>query len=203
VLTKQLGAARSAAIMRALGSFYRQAARGGGVPFTSMGQFYTVSGMSATELSEVFDYITRSPGAKTGRVNLNTATIPVLTCLGLSQSDASALTAQQATATNTDHSWAFKALSPAGLASILNVITFHSYQYSADIVAVSGDGRAFKRVRIVVDGTKVPAKIVYRHDVTSLGWPLTDQLRQSMRAGQGITADMQGSGVGTPGLTIK
>jgi hypothetical protein len=58
--------------------------------------------------------------------------------------------------------------------------------YSADIVAVSGDGRAFKREKIVVNVTASPAKIVYRKDLTSLGWPLTPDIRQDLRSGHGL-----------------
>jgi hypothetical protein len=67
-----------------------------------------------------------------------------------------------------------------------NAITGKSYQYSADIVAVSGDGRAFKRVRIVVDCQASPAKIVYRKDLTSFGWPLQQSIRDTLRLGKPI-----------------
>jgi hypothetical protein len=52
---------------------------------------------------------------------------------------------------------------------------------SADILAVSGDGRAFSRVRTVVDTLRVPARIVYRKNLNALGWPLDPQIRDSMR----------------------
>jgi hypothetical protein len=69
-----------------------------------------------------------------------------------------------------------------------NTLSGTSYQYSADIVAVSGDGRAFKRVRIVVDCQAAPSKIVYRRDLTNLGWPLPLETRTQLRSGQGITS---------------
>jgi len=78
----------------------------------------------------------------------------------------------------------------AGLASS---ITWVSYQYSADIVAVSGDGRAFKRVRIVVDARTQPAKIVYRKDLTYLGFPLPERLRTSLQTGKGVPQDLTGT----------
>ncbi len=180
----------------------------GGPPtgFSSMTNFYTLmnaGGLQPADMAKLFDYITASnKPVRTGLINLNTASATVLVCLGLSQSQASALVSQQSTATTTDHSWAFKALGSAlSTTGILDRATFRSYQYSADIVAVSGDGRAFKRVRIVVDCTQVPSKVVYRHDLTSLGWPLTPELRQSMRAGHGITPDMQSAGTIGSGLT--
>jgi DNA uptake protein ComE-like DNA-binding protein len=59
-----------------------------------------------------------------------------------------------------------------------------SYMYSADIVAVSGDGRAFKRARIVVNGRQPPSRIIFRKDLTGLGWPLPPEIRTALRAGQ-------------------
>jgi type II secretory pathway component PulK len=75
-----------------------------------------------------------------------------------------------------------------------SLITGSSSQYSADILAVSGNGRSYKRVFIVVDVTQTPAKIVYRKDLTSLGWPLTSEVRNSLRSGQGVPADFGGDG---------
>ena len=94
------------------------------------------------------------------------------------------------------------ALTPQKLAAIGNRITGRSFQYSADIVAVSHDGRAFKRVRIVVDARNTPPKIIYRRDLTSLGWPLPQQIRDQLRSGQqiqtgnGTVGNSQGSTAG-------
>ncbi len=54
-------------------------------------------------------------------------------------------------------------------------------------------GARFKRVQIVVDVRQVPATIVYRRDLTSLGWPLPKEIRDSLRAGQGVPADYSGN----------
>ena len=75
-------------------------------------------------------------------------------------------------------------------------ITGKSYQYSADILAVSGDGRSYKRVRIVVDGSTTPARIMYRKDITGLGWPLDEQTRQNLRDGLGVDSTVQARGMG-------
>jgi hypothetical protein len=37
-----------------------------------------------------------------------------------------------------------------------------------------------------VNVTAAPAKIVYRKDLTSLGWPLTADIRQDLRSGKGL-----------------
>ena len=110
-------------------------------------------------------------------------------CLpGLTEADADAVVGYRTNASSTNTSgvgWLFTALSTSKAIGVLNNVTSRSYFYSADIVAVSGDGRAFKRVRIVVDSQTIPAKIVYRKDLTSLGWPLPAEIQTSMRSGKG------------------
>jgi general secretion pathway protein K len=154
----------------------------------------------------IFNYLTcysqlPTTGARTtGRVNINTASEPVLMALGLSQSDAESLIQQREGNDYTNTSWANSILAKYGTA-VTNLVSGTSYQYSADIVAVSGDGRAFKRVRIVVDVRKVPASIVYRKDLTSLGWPLPQEIQQQLRAGKPIQAGMLGSSLTSSGTT--
>jgi glycosyltransferase involved in cell wall biosynthesis len=50
---------------------------------------------------------------------------------------------------------------------------------------VAGDGRAFKRCRIVVDAQdpNSPPKVIYRQDLTQLGWPLLPDILTKLRAG--------------------
>jgi hypothetical protein len=105
------------------------------------------------------------------------------------QSDADSWTAQRSSSDNATQ-WTSSGLSGKYSTTTGNFAT-QSYQYSADIVAVSGDGRAFKRVRIVVDAsptsttstTAPPPHIIYRRDLTGYGWPLDPQIRQQLRAG--------------------
>ena len=139
-----------------------------------------------------------------GLINLNTAPVAVITCLpGMSQATAQTLvdtrTQQNVDGSTSSLTWAQSAL--GGLYNAVQpYVTAQSYQYSADIVAVSGDGRAFKRVRIVVDVRTQPATIVYHKDITDLGWPLPPDVRTSLRAGQGIPPDAQATTTGGTGL---
>ena len=142
------------------------------------------------------------PQKTVGLVNINTAPEAVLLCLpGLSQSDADTMVASRTQAAingaTTSTSWASAALGTSKWSTIRPYVTGTSYQYSADIVAVSGDGRAFKRVRIVVDARTQPAKILYRKDLTDLGWPLPPDVRTSLRAGHGVPADALGTTTGS------
>jgi hypothetical protein len=81
--------------------------------------------------------------------------------------------------------WATSAL--AGKAgTIAQYITGNSYQYSADILAVTGNGRAFKHVRVVIDARTSPPKIIFRRDLSDQGWPMDQETLRSLRAGQGV-----------------
>jgi hypothetical protein len=161
-------------------------------------------GNSGTDDRGIFNYLTcYSQSTVRGRiipglVNLNTASEPVLIALGISDSDAESLIDEREGNDYTNTSWANSTIAKYGPA-VTALLTGTSSQYSADIVAVSGDGRAFKRVRIVVDVTTLPAKIVYRKDLTSLGWPLPQEINQDLRSGKGIQTGMTGSNMTSSG----
>lgn len=123
--------------------------------------------------------------ANPGLVNVNTASREVLRCLpGLEDADALALvTVRDEGVDTTTNAWIATAIGAAKAGGINNSIATKSYRYSADIVAASEDGRAYQRVRIVVDAAKSPPAVVYRRDLTALGWPLGAELRAEIRAG--------------------
>lgn len=133
-----------------------------------------------------------------GRINVATAPKVVLQTLGLSESDADALISTRSTLTSSSSTtWIASAIGQQKAQSISQYTTNSSSQYSADIVAVSPDGRAFKRVRIVVDARSTPATIVYRKDLTEYGWPLDPAIRQSLRNGEGLTNYVSTTGTHT------
>jgi type II secretory pathway component PulK len=198
LLTKKLSSSRATQIITRIRAVV--ASHPGGNAFSSIGSFYRASGMTITEFGQVSDYITTtSAKTLTGLIDVNTAPLEVLECLpGLTESDAETLIGSQSTSNDGQGiSWVFNAIAPTKAVAISNLITSRSFVYSADIVAVSGDGRAFKRVRIVVDATTLPAKVIYRRDLTSYGWPLPPQIQQSMRSGKGVVTGM----FATPGNT--
>ena len=59
-------------------------------------------------------------------------------------------------------------------------ITTQTYQYSADVAAVGAYGRGYKRIRFVFDTSDGSPRIVYRQDLTHLGWALGKDLRNTM-----------------------
>jgi hypothetical protein len=134
------------------------------------------------------------------RVNVNAAPAGVLRCIsGLDDTDADKLIAQRAGNDPTSDSiaWVADALGRDKAVAIGNRITWKTLQYSADIVATSGNGRSFKRVRIVVDTQSGTPQIVYRRDITDRGWPMDKELLASIRRGEMVSTGGGGGGAGT------
>jgi type II secretory pathway component PulK len=149
---------------------------------------YTGAGSGADNRG-IYNYLTCYNG--TQGININTASDTVMMAvLGLTQAQAEEIVTERAGQDNTTSTWVTSIIGQATYTQLKNLklIVGSSQKYSADIVAVSGDGRSFKRVRIVVDDSVTPAKIIYRKDLTSYGWPLTDDIRQQLRAGQRLQA---------------
>lgn len=165
------------------------------------------------------------PRRQVGRININTAPREVLMTLpNLTESDVNSLISRRPSTgssggmssgtgagggssgadgsstvsdpTNTD--WVNEVLG-AKAAAVQPLITGQSYQFSADIVAASSDGRAFRRARIVVDAFDAasPPKVVYRTDQTDRGWPLDPSLLASLRAGDGTRVRGLGGAIGS------
>jgi hypothetical protein len=124
-------------------------------------------------------------------VNVNTAPREVLLALGvLFETDVDTLMSRRteaAVATPNSVAWILDALKDKAV-GLGNLVTARGRQFSADIVAASGNGRGFRHVRIVVDTTSSPARIVYRRDLTDRGWPLEPQLLEQLKAGQFVAA---------------
>ncbi len=153
--------------------------------YESLINFYYTSGTSYEEFNQMIDKLTTTEEEKlVGLVNVNTAPSEVLLCLpGLEQSDVDSLITKR-NDTDTDLTtilWITQILSKEKALKIGNCITIHSFQYSADIIAVSGDGRAFKRYYVIIDLAGSVPRIVYQQPLQSLGWPLESKIRENLR----------------------
>lgn len=131
------------------------------------------------------------------KVNINTAPREVLVCLpGLTESDADAIVSQrQGTVTGDDPTniaWLASIIDQTKAASMGGMVTGLSKVFSGDIVAISPDGRAFRRCRIVISAQNGSARIVYRRDLTTAGWPLPLDVREAIRSGEGYEAPLSG-----------
>jgi type II secretory pathway component PulK len=154
-----------------------------------MVDFYVKSGMKPEEFALVADKLTVQGGAaNNARVNVNTAPREVLRCLnGLEDSDAAALVAARNNGADTTNiAWVAEAIDKTKAVAIGDQITGRSYRYSADVLGVSGDGRAYRRVRIVVDATQSTPTIVSRRDLTDAGWSTDWNVRRGLRLGAGL-----------------
>ncbi len=159
-------------------------------------------GLNVDEIEKIENFITY-PGATRGQININTAPREVLLSLvppvsvlpgaSLSTSDIDSLIARRSTNAATDTpsiAWVYDVLKEKSV-GLGRFICAQGDAYSADIVAVGRGGRAFKHVRIVVDASQTPPRIVYRRDLTDQGWPLDAQILASIKSGM------------TPSMTVS
>jgi DNA uptake protein ComE-like DNA-binding protein len=156
--------------------------------FRSPLQFYQLSRMTSDEFAQIANNITLTNGPYIlGRVNVNTASLAVLSCLpGLDSNPDLAQTLVDYRQTNPDKltsvAWLVDALGQSN-SSVLSTlmasdcVTAQSYQFSADIAALGPNGRGYRRVRVVFDTCNGSPKIVYRQDLTQLGWALGKDVR--------------------------
>jgi len=164
----------------------------GGRPFSSIFDFYFKTGLTSDEFTQIADRLTTSRDrVLSGRVNVNTAPRQVLLCLpGLEESDVDALIAHREASDSdvTGIAWAVDVLSREKAVGLGDTVTSRSYQFSADIVAVSGNGRAFRRYRAVIDAIESPPRVRCWKDLTHLGWPLDPEILTSLRSGEGLSS---------------
>jgi DNA uptake protein ComE-like DNA-binding protein len=162
--------------------------------FNSPLDFYMRSGMTVDEFAQISKALTVTTGAYIqGRVNVNTASAAVLSCLpGLSDNPDLAQTLINYRESNPDKlsspGWIVEALGQnnrsvlAALAA-RDCITTETYQLSADIAALGPNGRGYRRVRFIFDTCDGTPRIVFRQDLTHLGWALGKDVRQRWLAG--------------------
>jgi type II secretory pathway component PulK len=144
--------------------------------------------MTPEEFEMIADMITVTGGQYIkGRINVNTASAQVLACLpGIRDYPDLAYTLLDYRDANPGmlNSIAWVADALQGNTDVLNslaasdCITTRSYQFSADIAAVGPYGRGYRRVHFVFDTVDGTPKIIYRRDLTNLGWALGKDLRQ-------------------------
>ena len=160
---------------------------GNGVTSRSPLQFFLNSGMTAEEFASVADQITTVTNAFIdGRINVNTANASVLYCVpGLSNYVNQLISYRQANPDKlTSIAWVIDGTGVTGndattlATQIGNRITTKSYQFTADVAAVGPFGRGYRRVRFIFDTSEGTPRIIFRRDLTHLGWALGKNVRQ-------------------------
>jgi len=157
-----------------------------GRPFQNILEFYFKTGLTLDEFEQVADRLTTiDEDVLLGLVNVNTATKEVLLCLpGLQDSDVEALLSRRSPSDELDCiTWVTEVLEQDKAIAIGSYITTSSFQYSADIVSIAGNGRAYKRYKAVFDTRDDAPRILYWKSLTHLGWPLDHEIISELRSG--------------------
>jgi type II secretory pathway component PulK len=154
-------------------------------------------GMSEADFTKIYDDVTTSTNAYfRGRVNVNAAGADVLTALfmGLNVDEQTASAAAQSLIS-------YRQQNPGNLNSIGwlvdalgnnnpvitalqrgDYVTTKSFQFTADIAAVGPFGRGYRRVKFIFDTSDGSPKIIYRQDLSRLGWALGEKARETQVA---------------------
>jgi len=156
------------------------------------------AGMSASDFANIYTNATTTTNTYIrGRVNVNTAGEDVLTALfeGLNngndqtaESDAQTLITYREQNPNLINSigWVYDALGTGNSTLKLlqggDYITTKSFQFTADIAAVGAYGRGYRRVKFIFDISNGAPIILYRQDLSGLGWALGEKARQTLLA---------------------
>jgi type II secretory pathway component PulK len=162
--------------------------------YSNILDFYYQSGMTYKEFSPLADRLTTSSEQTLpGLVNVNTAPKEVLMCLpGLEENDVEAMLSYRSANSGqlSSIAWVTQVLDRAKAVGIGSYITVRSFQYSADIVCLSGNGRAYKRYKAVVDMQGASPRVVYWRSLTDFGWPLDPEIVATLRKGQPLTGSI-------------
>lgn len=150
-------------------------------------RFFERGQMTAEEIDAVSaDLTTSNDRSVRGLINVLTAPRAVLLCLpNIQPEDVDKLIAARTGAQSGQLGWIVDALGAQAASRIGGAITTRTFQYSADILAVTGNGRVFQRVRLVIDTRNTTPRIYYRRDLTDRGWPMDPRVLASLRNGEG------------------
>jgi type II secretory pathway component PulK len=152
-------------------------------------------GMSADDFTKIYNDVTTSTNTYLrGRVNVNTASADVLAALFEALNNGDQQTAESAAQTLVT----YRQQNPANLGSIGwlidalgnnnsiltalargDYVTTKSFQFTADIAAVGPFGRGYRRVKFIFDTSEGTPIILYRQDLSRLGWALGEKARQT------------------------
>ena len=194
LLQTNFGTARTQQILVSLGVKPNQTNK-----FNSPLEFYVTSstnsgGMTSTEFAQIGTNLTATGGAYVqGRVNINTASAAVLACLvgGDTGVAEQLVNYRQSNPNNlTSIAWVVEALGQGYALTALQAgdfLTTQSFQFTADIAALGPFGRGYRRVKFVFDTCDGTPRIVYRQDLTHLGWALGKEVRQNQLAAKGTS----------------
>ena len=178
LLTNTFGASRGREIEQKI----RNAGR-----VNSVLEFYIRSGMTEAEFEKIAPRLTSRGGAYVaGLINVNTASQTVLACVpGIGAEKAAQLVAArtlQAQPPPATPAWVVPILGEPNAILAGPLLTARSYQFSVDAAAVGRHGHGYRRTRFVIDNSTGTPRIIYRRNLTPLGWALGGDTRQALAA---------------------
>ena len=149
--------------------------------FRSPLEFYrkNVSRLTAAQFGQVADALSATTNSYTvGLVNVSTAPAAVLACLpGIDtlETAQSLVTYRRAhldQLTSVAWVWDSNILDAPSADRLGPCITSRSYQCMADVAAVGHQGRGYRRTRFVFDKSDGTSRVVYRQELSRMGWAL-------------------------------
>lgn len=159
-----------------------------GGTYGSVLEFYLRTKMKPDELAQIEGDLTVTNATYIpGLINVNTASAAVLACVpGIGPDKASQVVAsRQSQGGNlTSMAWVTQALDEASVVQAGPYLTSRCYQFTADIAAVGHHGRGYRRTQFVFDTSEGKPKIIYRRDLSRLGWALGTEARERMTLAQ-------------------
>ena len=175
LLADNFGSARATEIINRL--------RASGTVNSVLG-FFIRGGLTEMEFETLAPKLTAKTGAYvTGLVNANTASATVLACIpgiGSAKADLIVNARSQWATPPGSLAWVVPLLGEADALRAGPFLTANSYQLSVDAAAVGRNGRGYRRTRFVIDKSTGTPRIVYRRNLTPLGWALGSNVRQQL-----------------------
>ncbi len=148
-------------------------------------EFFIRSRMTADEFAQIESDLTTTNGLIVeGKINVNTASSAVLACIpGVGVEKAASMVSFRESNPGKliSSAWVVEVLGQGSALQAGPHITGRSSVFSADIAAVGHHGRGFRRTWFVFDLTEGAPRVVYRQDLSQLGWPLGQHARQRMK----------------------
>lgn len=171
-------------------------------PFSNLPDFFVRSQITEEEFALIHDRITVEPTEYqrvAGMIDVYQASAEVIDAIpsvNIEPGDGARIVAARPVLDPGeepgDFAWLAQVLSREKIESVGNIFTHRSLQFSADVVAVSADGKGFCRLRYVLDcepvviGDAELPQVVYVQDLTALGWPLDPAILADLRQGMSI-----------------